>query len=145
MMGYYGGTALFKKLNADAQKLFDAFEKATVHSVSIKFVGTVASTAAGHVIMGMDSSTDASDSQPQNTAGGVADKCTHVVICDVKGEGSLTYRPKGTDKECRTKDAVAADSEKYCGKLYHALAGSSVAVSTTYGLFQLTVDVTLHQ
>lgn len=144
MLGYHG-SGFFQNLNADAKKLFDAFEKSTVHSVTVKFVGTTASTASGHFVLGMDSSTDASDSLPQNAATGVADKCTHVMICDVKGEGSLSYRPSGTDKECRNKDAIAADSEKWCGKIYWVAAGSNIAASTVYGLLQITVDVTLHQ
>lgn len=144
-MGYYGAGGMFKLLNSDAKKLFDAFEKSTVHRVSVQYVGTGASTASGHLSMGFDSSTDSSQATAPTTASQVTDRATHVVICDVKGEANLSYSPRGTDKECRNLDTIAQDSEKWCGKFMWSLNASSVPVSTTFGLFRLTVDVTLHQ
>lgn len=146
MIGNHGGADLFKFLSTDSQKLVQAFEKAQVHQVSLRYVGTLASTAPGYVAIGMDSSTDTSATIP-NTVSGVTNASTHVVVLDIKGEGSLTYRPTGVDKTVILSDTTATAPEWYAGKVHVVVGGHGMAsgTSTSFGLLHVTVDVTLMQ
>jgi len=139
-----GGASLFTFLSADSVRLLGAFEKALVHKVSVRYVGTVSSTTSGYFAIGMDSSTDASVGNAASI-GALMNANQLVTVCDIKGETSLTYVPKGSDREIRLLDTSASSADKLAGRLQMMLGGHNLASQTEFGLLYYSVDITLLQ
>jgi hypothetical protein len=145
-LGYENGNAtnLFPFLSSDSVRLLGAFEKAVVHSVTLSFVGTQPNTTSGWIAIGMDSSTDMSIALPSQISD-LTNASQNVAVGDLKGEISLRYVPKGTDREIRLLDTSANATEKYAGRSLIMIGGSNITTAVGIGLLQIAVDITLSQ
>lgn len=145
-IGYENGAswALLTLFPADNIKLISAFEKGMIHRVTAKFVGTASSTTPGFVGLAFDSSTITGVAAPASIQDVVGTNQL-AQVSDVKGECSLTYVPKGTDREIRTLDTGAPNTEKSAGRFTAFVSGTGLTAGAYAGLLYVEVDITLLQ
>jgi hypothetical protein len=147
-IGY--GTAqaseLLSYLSGDANKLLQVFTNHDIHSITLRFVGTGASTTTGYFALGMDANTSLGSAPLTlgDITGSGSASSDSVNVVDVKGEMSMTFRPKvGQTSHCKANDSAADNADKYAGSIRY-LSINNLAISAQTGLLHLAVDMTLN-